>query len=83
MKQYLILCRSVTSAQRCAKLLEGALIRASVVKAPRGLSSSGCAYALQLHNKFDEAIGILKRHDMPVGKCFIREYSGEYREVKT
>ena len=41
LKQYLILCRSVTSAQRCARLLQSSLIRASVTKAPSGLTKAG------------------------------------------
>lgn len=82
MKQYLILCRSVTSAQRCAKALESSLIRASVTKAPRGLTSAGCSYALLLHGKLEDALALLKRKDLPFGKVFEREANGEYREVR-
>ena len=82
MKNALILCRSVTSAQRSARILEGALIRASVTKAPRELSLSGCGYALELNSKLEEAVSLLRKKDMPFGKVFVREESGEYKEVR-
>ena len=45
MTQYLLMCRSLTYAQKSVKLLERSGITAAVVKAPQGLSSSGCGYA--------------------------------------
>ena len=82
MKNALILCRSVTSAQRCARILEGALIRCSVVKAPRELTGSGCAYALLTHGKLEQAVSLLRKKDMPVGRIFEQEANGTYREVR-
>lgn len=82
MKNYLILCRSVTSAQRSARLLEGALIRAAVVKAPSGLTNRGCTYALQLHGKLEQAVTLLRKQGVPFGKIFERADNGEYREVR-
>ena len=49
--QYLIMCRSLTWAQRSAALLERGGITASVVKAPQGLSPSGCAYANSMYRR--------------------------------
>ena len=82
MKQYLILCRSVTHAQRCARLLEGVLIRAAVTKAPRELTSSGCGYALLLHAKLDEALRLLRKKEMSFGRGFERDGDGEYRALQ-
>ncbi len=79
--QYLIMCRSLTQAQRAAKLLERNGITASVVKAPQGLSSRGCAYALSLYWKFDEAVRLLDRNGLINGKMFKRTADGEYQEV--
>lgn len=81
MKHYLILCRSATSAQRCARLLEGALIRVSVVKAPRGLSGSGCGYALSLHKKLEEAVSLLRSRGLSFGKLYTQEPDGTWREI--
>lgn len=82
MTQYLIMCRSLTYAQRSARLLERSGITATVVKAPQGLSTGGCGYAVQLHKRFDEAVLILKRNNLLTGKLFGRGAEGDYREVR-
>lgn len=82
MIQYLIMCRSLTFAQRSAKLLERAGITAAVVKAPQNLSTGGCGYAVSLHRRFDEAVVILKKNSLLNGRLFRRESDGEYEEVK-
>ena len=80
--QYLIMCRSLTNAQRSAALLERKGIKASVIKAPQGLSTSGCGYALSLYRNFDDASSILKTNRLLSGKRFVRYDSGEYVEVR-
>lgn len=81
MTQYLIMCRSLTYAQRSAKLLERAGITAAVVKAPQGLTTGGCGYAVSLFKRFDEAVSILKKSNLISGKLFKRTAQGEYTEV--
>lgn len=81
MTQYLIMCRSLTYAQRSARLLERAGITATVVKAPQGLTTGGCGYAVSLFKRFDEAVAILKRNNLISGKLFKRTAQGEYTEV--
>ena len=78
---YLIMCRSLTYAQRSAALLERSGITAAVVKAPQGLSSNGCGYAVSLYKNFPEAVSLLRRNNLPFGKTFRRLESGEYQEV--
>lgn len=80
--QYLIMCRSLTYAQRSTALLERHGITASVVKAPQGLSTSGCGYAVSLYRRFDEARSILKKNNMINGKIFQRMENGEFRELQ-
>ena len=80
--QYLIMCRSLTNAQRAAAFLERKGINAVVIKAPQGLSSGGCGYALSLYKNFDEASVILKNSGLLSGKRFRRRESGEYSEVR-
>lgn len=79
--QYLIMCRSLTIAQKSAAILERKGISASVVKAPQGLSTKGCGYALSLYRKFDEASMILYNNGLLNGKRFKRFDGGEYMEV--
>ena len=81
MMQYLIMCRSMTYAQRSAALLERSGISAKVVKAPQGLSSSGCGYGIYLYRHFNEAVGLLKKNNMISGKMFLRNENGEYQEI--
>lgn len=81
MTQYLIMCRSLTYAQRSARLLERAGITATVVKAPQGLTTGGCGYAVSLFRRFDEAVPILKKNNLISGKLFKRTDQGEYSEV--
>ena len=48
MEQYLIIARSITYAQRMQRALSRAGIRCRIFRAPRDLTSSGCAYAVEL-----------------------------------
>lgn len=79
--QYLIMCRSLTSAQKSAALLERKGISASVIKAPQGLSTKGCGYALSLYRNFEEASVLLKQNKLLNGKRFRHLGGGEYTEV--
>jgi len=82
MIQYLIMCRSLTYAQKASKALERSGITASIVKAPQALSTGGCAYAVSIRNRINDSIVILKRYDIPTGKIFARSSDGNYSEVQ-
>ena len=79
--QYLIMCRSITLAQKSAEILERKGISASVIKAPQNLTGSGCGYAVSVYRKFPEAVGILKNAGLLKGKLFRRMENGEFTEV--
>ena len=81
MKHYLIMCRSVTSAQRGARLLERSLIHAAVVKAPKALTRSGCGYAVRIRADIERAAALLRNNEIAIGKIFLTEDGNEYREV--
>lgn len=81
MTQYLIMCRSLTYAQRSQRLLDDAGIRSFIVKAPHHLSSGGCGYALSLHREFDRAVYILKDASLLRGKLYVRKSENENWEV--
>ena len=82
MTQYLIMCPSLTAAQRSQKLLERSGISAALVKAPQGLNTLGCGYSLSLYKGFNEAVSILRKSNMLKGKLFSREQNGDYVEVR-
>ena len=82
MTQYLIMCRSLTHAQRTARFLERQGISAAATKAPQELSKRGCAYAVSLHKRFEAAVQLLRKHDLLTGKQYM--HKGEsYVEVST
>ena len=79
--QYLIMCRSLTYAQRASKALEKAGITAIVSKAPHGSSASGCAYCVKVSEKrMTDALRILKINGLGPGKILIQE-KDIFREV--
>lgn len=78
----LITFRSLTHAQRAARLLERSGFTAAVIKAPQGLSANGCAYAVTLRARVGEALTLLRASRLRLGKVFRREADGSYREVE-
>ena len=78
---YLLTFRSLTHAQRAARLLERGGITATVIKAPQGLSGSGCAYAVTLRARVGEAVNLLRGSRLKLGRLFRREDEGSYTEV--
>ena len=80
--RYLILCRSLTYAQKAAAALERRGISCGIVKAPQRLRDRGCGYALTLSRRFSEAVDLLREKQLLTGRLFRREENGEYREVR-
>lgn len=79
--KYLILCKSLTNAQRAALLLERRGIGAAVVKVPQHLRQNGCGYAVSLYRRLGEAVGLLKNASLLTGKIYVRGDDGDYREA--
>lgn len=82
MKQIWISFRSLTYAQRAARVLERKGISATLVRLPQGVSKKGCGYALILRGRVKEALNVLEAEHIPWGQSFERLESGEYREVQ-
>ena len=81
MSQYLFMCRSLTYAQRAENVLERAGISSAVIKAPQGLNTSGCGYAVSLRRRFSEAKVLLTEKKLISGKIYVLRENGEYQEV--
>lgn len=79
--KYLIMCKSLTNAQRAAILLERRGISAAVVKAPHQLRANGCGYAVSLYRRLGEAVSLLKAANLLTGRIYIRGEDGSYREA--
>lgn len=84
MVHYLILCRSLTYAQKMAQTLERAGIGAWLCRTPASISPSGCSYSVKIaRQEIDRAVAVIGRFDMPY---LINIYTGtegqEYQEVE-
>lgn len=83
MSSYLVMCRSLTYAQRAVRILERSGITAVIAKAPSGLSAEGCTYGIKISDKnFTIALSYLKSAGFNYGKVFVIAPAGEYREVQ-
>lgn len=79
---YLIMCRSLTYAQRSSRLLERSGITATVMKAPQSVSGNGCGYSVAVpYKRGMKAVGILKDAGLLQGRVYVRDDEGELREA--
>ena len=79
---YIILCRSMTLAQRAARALQDAGIFASVTKAPQSANPGGCTYGVKVgaHN-LERARAALRAAGVRNGKIFLLDAAGKISEV--
>lgn len=83
MVYYLIICRSLTYAQRTAQMLERAGISGSVMRAPKLISKEGCGYCVRVpERKLTDALVVLRREGMAPKQVFLQSADGGYSEVK-
>lgn len=79
---YLLLCRSITHAQRMNGLLTKYGITAPYYRAPAGLTDRGCSYAVRVGTEhFPKAVQILRSGGLPPMRAFYSAGDGAYREV--
>lgn len=65
MEHCLMIARSVTYAQRMQSALARAGIGCQIFRAPRELSESGCAYAVQIsEDRLTAALNVLRREKL-------------------
>ena len=82
MLYYLIMCRSVTIAQRTARRLERAGLRCSVIRAPYSLSDDGCGYCVKLSGSiYKRAMTLLNGTELQPRRVFRAVGQGSYEEV--
>ncbi len=79
---YLIMCRSLTYAQRIANALDRAGVRARVLRAPAELSPTGCGHAVRLPPRYlTAAMPVLKHTGLPYQGIYVGSAAESYREV--
>lgn len=58
--QLILMCRSLTTAQKAAGILQRAGIYAAVAKAPQSANPGGCTYGVKIAERnLDAAMGVL------------------------
>ena len=82
MLYYLIVCRSLTYAQRTAAVLERAGITARVIRSPRSVAGEGCSHSVRIAQRdLTDALRVLQRAGMPPKRIFVSGGNGGYQEV--
>lgn len=83
MISYLLICKSLTYAQRAAKVLEHSGITAIIMRIPQALSADGCGYCVKVSNKsLTTALIALKNGELYPVKIYVLYADGNYGEVR-
>ncbi len=79
---YLMICRSLTYAQRTAKTLERRGITAIVARTPHDISAEGCGYCVKISEKrLQDALAVLHGSDLFPKRIFVMFSDGRFSEV--
>lgn len=82
MVYYLIVCRSLTYAQRGVRLLERAGISAYLVRAPRLIAQAGCAYCIKVSQRWlERAVELIREAKLVSRGVYQQLEDGSYEEV--
>lgn len=81
---YLIICRSLTYAQRTARILERTGISGHIMRAPKLISKEGCGYCVKIaERRLTDALQILQREGMAPKQVFLQDADGVFSEVQS
>ena len=76
MLYYLIVCRSLTYAQRTAAALERAGITAHILRSPKSIAGEGCSHSVKLsQRRLADALRVLHRVGLEPRRIFITAVS--------
>jgi len=82
MVYYLIICRSLTYAQRTALVLEQAGITGRVLRSPKSVAGEGCSHAVKISERsLSPALTVLAREGLSPRRVFVATAGGTYSEV--
>ena len=80
---YILLCRSMSSAQRAVRILQSGGIFSSVTKAPQSANPGGCTYGVKVGERnLTAALQLLRGARVEVSGVFSYAPNGEIREVR-
>ncbi len=82
MTRYYLTCRSLTYAQRTARVLDAAGISNKMTRTIQGMNTEGCGYAVTVREgTLLDALDVLKKSKLPPRKVFALLDGGAIREV--
>lgn len=82
MEQNLIMCRSLTYAQRAMRTLERGGVIVTLLKVPQSVAQTGCSYGLRVPSyRLDYCLRLLEEKQHPYGKIFRYGADGGLTEV--
>ena len=82
MLYYLIVCRSLTYAQRTAAALERTGISARTLRSPKSVSSEGCSHCVRVaHKDLNMALTVLHHAGLSPKRVFEAQRDGSYTEI--
>ncbi len=82
MLYYLIVCRSLTYAQRTAAALERAGVTGHLLRSPKVIDSEGCSHAVKVSERnLAPALTVLARAGLSPKRVFMTAGDGSYKEV--
>ena len=82
MLYYLIVCRSLTYAQRTAAALERTGIFARTLRSPKSVSSEGCSHCVRIARKdLEMALTVLHHAGLRPKRVFAAQSDGSYTEM--
>ena len=82
MLYYLIVCRSLTYAQRTAAALERVGISARTLRSPKSISGEGCSHCVRIARRdLDGALMVLRQARLEPKRVFAAQSDGSYTEI--
>ena len=82
MVYYLIVCRSLTYAQRTAVALERSGITARIMRSPVDVAGEGCSHSVKVaEHSLPAALSVLGQVGLSPRRVFRQAGDGVYREV--
>lgn len=82
MDSYLILCRSLTYAQRTSRVLERIGIKGYISRLPSIIAGEGCGYCVKISGRnLNAAVKLLREEGMAPKQVFAENGDGGFSEV--
>ena len=84
MSECLMICRSLTYAQRTVRAIERVGVSAMLVRLPQELrDGSGCGYCVRIRSThLRQALNAIRAENLPAVQVFCRSGGGEFAEVR-